>query len=126
MASLDQCRVPAKGEKNMNRHAVLITNSKMELVEDNSDGDILAFARKLIGCDVVELVGLSSHKGLLVDEEGWLKPNYLNLVASIMAGLPIGGHAVLVGLGPSEIGYLSEEFSKRFVDAGKGLFEFEH
>ena len=107
----------------MKRHAVLITNSKMELVEDNSDGDILAFARKLIGCDVVELVGLSSHKGLLVDEEGWLKPNYLNLVASIMAGLPIGGDALLVGLGPSEIGYLSEDFSKRFVDAGKGLFE---
>lgn len=123
MASLDQCRVPAQGGKKMKRHAVLITNDKIECIE--GEGDILEFARKHIGCDTVELVGINKHKGLLVDEEGWLKPNYLNLPSSFLARVPIGGHAILVHLGPSSIEYLNEEFAKEFTEKTKKLIGIE-
>ena len=107
----------------MNRHAVLIAKNKMEIIE--GDGNILELARKQIGCDIVELVRLSSHKGLLVDEEGWLKPNFLNIVASLIARVPIGGNALFVNLGPDDIGYLSEDFAKAFIDKAEKLFEIE-
>ena len=105
----------------MKRHAVLITKDKVECIE--GEGDILEFARKHIGCDTVELVGLSKHKGLLVDEEGWLKPNYLNLPAAFISRLPIAGHAILVHLGPSSIEYLSEEFANEFTEKTKKLLD---
>lgn len=48
------------------------------------------------GCHTVELVQLKKGVEMWVDEEGLLKENTLNHLASHMAGRPIVGNAIVI------------------------------
>ena len=67
------------------------------LISDNPLRDMYSF----IGCEYVEriraLASTDAPVALWVDEEGAMKPNLMNTRASIIAGIPLVGDAILAG-----------------------------
>ena len=67
------------------------------LISDNPLRDMYS----LIGCEYVERIGnlpsTDAPVALWVDEEGALKQNPMNTRASIIAGIPLMGDAILAG-----------------------------
>lgn len=73
------------------------------LISDDPIRDLCS----LIDCEFVERIGnlpsTDAPVALWVDEEGALKPNTMNTRASIIAGIPLMGDAILAGDNGSSI-----------------------
>lgn len=73
----------------------------IDVLEFNDDHEFKWFANQ-IGCEWIEVVHPKYSKySLVIDEEGRLKPNYINLLASAMYGTfehgePIVGNVLLM------------------------------
>lgn len=64
-------------------------------IELEYDGRSLENFHEVMGCDIVDLVRLTDHHMLLVDDEGLLKPNYHFMFPD--SNVPFSGKACLVG-----------------------------
>ena len=90
------------------RSIVLVTLPKNDIATETAD------LQKLVG-GFLEVVPLADDAALLVDEDGLCKCLPVNTSASMLAGRPIVGDAVVVGVAKNEDGELY------FTDVPQGL-----
>ena len=110
----------------------LNVNNTIEMIEIPKDHDYKWYAKQ-IGCDFIEVVHPRYYPHpFVIDEEGRLKDNYVNIIASAMHGTfehnePIVGTAILMDEGlvdgePDLIGF-SLEKATSIVDDLKEMIE---
>ena len=108
--------------------AVKVTTDNKVTILDCPEGIPLDWLRKEIGCEWIEIVrplGLPRGYVMIIDEEGKLKPNAMNMVGSFLYqthkhGDEIMGNFVLVKEGsrrsqPLSWNHLLWKWSKRFL-----------
>ena len=85
------------------------------LISDNPLRDMYS----LMGCEIVQrishLISTTEPVALWVDEEGAMKPNLMNVRASIIAGIPLMGDAILAGDNGGDIVSLRMECPAEFM-----------
>jgi hypothetical protein len=91
------------------------------LISDNPLRDMYS----LIGCEYVEcltrLASTDAPVALWVDEEGAIKPNTMNTRASIIAGIPLMGDAILAGHEDGNIVTLRMDCPAQFMSQVEAL-----
>lgn len=106
-----------KRENEQNYSVLLTENQEVQLVYCGDDADTFGIARKAIGCEMIEVVEMNNpteqNLVLLIDEEGKLKHNHVNCIASHLYGAEehgdlIVGSAIFAKVNEDRLNLLTE------------------